>query len=132
MNVSKDELNKTTEAIIGAAIAVHRELGPGLLESAYEKCLAYELIQRGFTIERQRRVPIIYKSIKIDCGYRLDMIVNDLVIFEIKAVDKLIPINEAQLLPYLKLTKMKVGLLINFHVPILKDGVKRIVNDFPD
>jgi len=120
--------NIISEKIIGAAIEVHRVLGPGLLESAYEECLSYELVEAGFKIERQIPLPIIYKEVKLDCGYRLDIVVEDLVIIGLKTVEKLMPIHEAQLLTYLKLTNRKLGLLLNFNVPVLKDGIKRIVN----
>lgn len=122
------ELNKITEHIIGSAIEVHRHLGPGLLESTYEACLAYELSQLGMTIECQQKIPLVYKEVRLDCGYRLDMLVNGLVVVEVKAIDKLLPIHEAQRLSYLKLTGRKLGLLINFNVLLLKDGVKRIAN----
>jgi len=114
-----------TEAIIGAAIEAHRELGPGLLESAYEECLCYELALRGLSFQRQVELPVIYKGNRLDCGYRLDIIVEGSVILELKAVEKLLPIHEAQVLTYLKLSDMSVGLLLNFNVPLLKDGVKR-------
>lgn len=115
-----------TEAIIGAAIEVHRELGPGLLESAYEECLAYELSLRGLTARRQVELPVIYKRVELDCGYRIDLIVEEAVVVELKAVEKLLPIHEAQILTYLKLSGMSVGLLLNFNVPVLRDGIKRI------
>jgi GxxExxY protein len=123
------ELNKITEIIIGSAIAVHRELGPGLLESAYEACLAYELMETGLEIERQRPLPIRYRGVQLDCGYRLDMVVAESVIVELKAVDRLEPIHEAQLLSYLKLSGLEVGLLINFNVRYLKDGIRRLITD---
>lgn len=128
----EERLNKITEAIIGAAIEVHRALGPGLLESTYETCLVFELVQRGLKVEQQKALPVIYKGVKLDCGYRLDLLVEDAVIVEIKAVDHLAPIHLAQLLSYLKLSGCKVGLLINFNVKILRDGIRRVVNDFPD
>jgi GxxExxY protein len=127
-----ERLNKITERIIGAAIAVHQALGPGLLESAYEACLAFELRQRGLKVEQQKPVPVVYRDVKLDCGYRLDLLVEDCVIVEIKSVDHLAAIHEAQLLSYLKLTGCKIGLLINFNVKMLMSGIKRIVNDFPD
>jgi GxxExxY protein len=127
-----DRLDQISRRIIGAAIEVHRHLGPGLLESAYEACLAFELKRLGLRTEEQRPLPVVYKQVKLDCGYRLDMVVEDEIIVEIKAVEKLLPIHEAQLLSYLRLAKKKVGLLINFHVPVLKNGLKRIVNEFPD
>jgi GxxExxY protein len=128
----KDRLDSITRRIIGAAIEVHKHLGPGLLESAYEACLAYELRQIGFKIEQQKPLPVVYKNVKLDCGYRLDLVVEDSVIVEVKAVEQLVPIHDAQLLSYLRLSGKSVGLIINFHVRVLKDGLKRIVNDFPD
>ena len=127
-NLSAEELNKITEAIIGAAIEVHRALGPGLLESAYVACLVYELIQRGYKVLQQVPLPLIYKDVKLDCGYRLDLLINDVVIVEVKSVERLEPIHEAQLLSYLRLADCKVGLLINFNVKLLKYGVKRLIN----
>ncbi len=133
MEVSeKDRLDQITRRIIGAAIEVHRHLGPGLLESAYESCLVLELKQLGFEVEQQKPLPVAYKGIVLDCGYRLDLVVDDAVIIELKAVEQMSSIFEAQLLSYLRLTGKKVGLLINFHVPVLKNGIKRIVNEFPD
>jgi len=128
----KDRLDSITRRIIGAAIEVHRRLGPGLLESAYEACLAYELRQLAFKIEQQKPLPFVYKDVKLDCGYRLDLVVEDSVIVEVKAIEQLAPIHDAQLLSYLRLSGKTVGLLINFHVRVLKNGLKRIVNDFPD
>ena len=128
----KDRLNRLTGSIIGAAIEVHKELGPGLLESAYEACLAYELGERGLSVERQKPLPVVYKQVKLDCGYRIDLLVNGEVVLELKAVDKLLPIHEAQLLSYLKLSGCKVGLLINFHVEMLKDGIRRKVSDLSE
>ena len=125
-------LDHITRRIIGAAIEVHRALGPGLLESAYEACLAFELVQGGFNVERQKPLPVVYKEVKLDCGYRLDLLVDGAVVVEIKAVDEIVPIHKAQLLSYLRLLDKRVGLLINFHVRVLKDGVMRVVNDFPD
>lgn len=123
-------INEITESVIGAAIAVHRELGPGLLESAYEACLAYELNEKKLKVERQKSVSLIYRGVHLDCGYRLDFLVEDKVVVEVKAVDKLEPIHEAQLISYLKLSGCKVGLLINFKVNTLKHGIRRFVNDF--
>ena len=130
--VGKEELDQITEKIIGAAIDVHRALGPGLLESAYEACLAFELRELGFRIRTQAPLPVIYKSVKVDCGYRLDLVVQDMVIVELKSVDSLAPIHEAQLLSYLKLSGCVVGLLINFNVRVLKTGIRRRVNRYPD
>lgn len=122
----------TTSQIIGAAIKVHRRLGPGLLESAYESCLAYELENAGLVIQRQKPAPLIYESVKLDCGFRADLVVNGLVVVEIKCKEAIHPVDEAQLLSYLRLLDLKVGLLINFHVPVLKDGIKRMVNNYED
>jgi len=119
------ELDKITEQIIGAAIEVHKALGPGLLESAYEECLCCELSLRGIQFERQRPLPVQYKGTKLDCGYRIDLLVAGTVVVEIKAVEMITPIHEAQLLTYLKLGHWKLGLLINFNVPILKNGIRR-------
>src|SRR6266849_9251037 len=127
-----DRFDEISHRIIGAAIEVHRNLGPGLLESAYQSCLAFELKQLGLKVEEQKFLPVLYKQVKLDCGYRLDLVVEDEIIVEVKAIEKLLPIHDAQLLSYLRLTRKKVGLLMNFHVPVLKDGLKRIVNDFPD
>jgi GxxExxY protein len=127
----KERLNSVTESIIGAAIQVHRALGPGLLESAYGACLAFDLLEVGHTVERQKSMPIVYREVKLDCGYRLDLLVDNSVVVECKAVDRLIPVHQAQLLSYLKLSRCKVGLLINFNVILLKNGIVRVVNDFP-
>lgn len=133
MVTEAEELNQITDKIIGAAIKVHRALGPGLLESAYEACLAFELAEAGLSVEQQKPLPLVYRDVKLDCGYRLDLFVNDKVIVEAKAIDKLAPIHQAQLLSYLKLSDCRVGLLINFNVLILKEGgIRRVVNDFPD
>jgi len=128
----KDRLDRITKTIIGAAIEVHRALGPGLLESAYEACLAFELVERGLMVEQQKPLPVIYRGIKLDCAYRLNLLVEGEVIVEVKAVDRLAPIHQAQMLSYLKLSGCKVGLLINFNVKVLKDGIIRVVNNFPD
>ncbi|WP_172358913.1 MULTISPECIES: GxxExxY protein [Thermoleptolyngbya] len=122
------ELDEISGQVIGAAIAVHRELGPGLLESVYEACLVHELRQRGVQIEQQIPQPVIYKGLQLECGYRLDLLVENRVIVELKAVETLLPIHEAQLLTYLKLRQLRLGLLINFNVPILKHGIKRLLN----
>jgi GxxExxY protein len=119
------DVNKITEQIIGAAIEVHPALGPGLLESAYEECLCGEVSLRGLRFERQRVLPVEYKGVKLDCGYRLDLLVEELVVVEIKSVASIEPIHEAQLLTYLRMGGWKVGLLINFNVPVLKDGIRR-------
>jgi GxxExxY protein len=122
------KVNEMSQAIIGAAIEVHRTLGPGLLESAYEECLAREFALRQIPFERQKTLPIEYKGVTLDCGYRLDFLVAEMVVVEVKAIDPLLPLFEAQLLTYLKLGGWKLGLLINFHVTLLKNGVKRVVN----
>ncbi len=127
-----DKLDSITRRIIGAAIEVHRTLGPGLLESAYQACLAFELRQLGYKVEEQKPLPVAYKDVKLDCGYRMDLVVEDSIVVEIKAIEQLAPIHQAQLLSYLRLSGRHVGLLINFHVRVLKDGLKRIVNEFPD
>ena len=119
------EINQITERIIGCAIEVHRFLGPGLLESAYEECLAFELQTSGLIIERQKAVPVIYKEIKLDCGYRIDILVENIVVLELKTIDEFNPVHEAQILTYLKFSEKKIGLLINFNVTLLKDGLRR-------
>ncbi len=124
------KIDTITKEIIGSAIEIHKELGPGLLESAYETCLEYELTQKGFDLERQKILPVRYKKIELDAAYRLDIVVENRVIIELKAVENLLPIHTAQLLSYLKLAELPVGLLINFNVPKLKDGIKRIVNKY--
>jgi GxxExxY protein len=116
-----------TKKIIGAAIEVHRALGPGLLESSYEACLIFELQQTGLKVEWQKAVPIAYKEVKLDCGYRLDLFVEEAVIVEVKSVGELAKIHEAQLVTYLKLSGCKVGLLMNFNVKILRQGLRRII-----
>ena len=122
------ELNVITEAIIGSAIEVHRSLGPGLLESIYQTCLSFELTQRGHRVEEQRQLPIVYKGLKLEGSYRVDMVVDGLVIVELKTVERIEPVHEAQLLTYLKLSGLKLGLLINFNVPVLRQGVRRLAN----
>jgi GxxExxY protein len=119
------ELNEITGIIIGCAIEVHKSLGPGLLESAYEECLAYELSKKGLTIKRQQPTPVVYKEIKLECGYRIDILVENTVVIELKAVDAINPVHVAQVLTYMKFANKKTGLLINFNVKVLKDGIKR-------
>jgi GxxExxY protein len=119
--------NILSKEIIGAAIEVHRHLGPGLLESAYEACLAHELAQRSISFERQKSLPVVYKDVRLDAGFRVDFVIDDLVVVELKAVDALAAVHEAQVLTYLRLTGCKLGLLLNFNVPRLKDGIKRLV-----
>lgn len=121
------EINKLTEIIIGCCIEVHKNLGPGLLESAYEECLAYELKKVNLNIERQKAVPVIYKEIKLECGYRIDILVERQVVLELKTVDEFNPVHEAQILTYLKFTGKKIGLLINFNVTLMKRGIRRYI-----
>jgi len=128
----RKDVNELTELLIGCAIEVHRTLGPGLLESAYEVCLCRELSLRGIHFERQVAIPVEYKGVKLDCGYRADLIVTDMILVEIKAVDQLAPIHDAQLLSYLKLTGLKVGLLINFNERMLTHGIRRKVLGPPE
>ena len=115
-----------TEAVIGAAITVHRELGPGLLESVYEKCLAFELADRGLAVTAQKEIPVRYKNLTLDCSFRADLIVENKVLIELKSIDQLSPIHTSQVITYLKLTGLRTALLINFNVPVLKTGLKRI------
>ena len=115
-----------TEKVIGAAIDVHRTLGPGLLESVYEECLCYELSECGLKFNRQVNLPISYKNVKLECGCRMDLVVSESLTIEIKTVEKILPIHEAQLLTYLKLTGLHTGLIVNFNVPVLKDGIRRM------
>jgi len=119
--------NEITHQIIGAAIEVHKHLGPGLLESAYEECLAHELHLRNLRVERQKAVPVVYKQTKLECGYRLDLLVEGRVVVELKSVEGLGPIHEAIILTYLRMSGDKLGLLINFNVSVLKDGVRRFI-----
>ena len=125
-----ERINFLTEKVIGCAIEVHKAIGPGLLESAYEECLCYELAQNGLKFERQVPLPVVFKGVKLDCGYKLDIIVENTVIIELKAVDRIIAIHEAQLLSYLRMLDLRVGLILNFHSSVLKQGIRRIVNRF--
>ena len=120
-------VNQTTEAIIGAAIEVHKHLGLGLLESAYEECLCHELNLRDIPFQRQIPLPVVYKGTKLDCGYRIDLLVKNEVVVELKAIEGILPIHEAQTLTYMRLGDWKVGLIINFNVPIVVKGIKRLV-----
>lgn len=122
------EENKVTEAIIGAAIEVHRQLGPGLFEKTYQACLEQELTARGVAFEREKHLPVLYKGVRLDDAYRIDLLVENKVIVKVKSVAALAPVHEAQLLTYLKLTGMRIGLLLNFNTRLLKDGLKRLVN----
>jgi GxxExxY protein len=119
-----------TELIIGCAIKVHKALGPGLLESAYQECLYFELSKEGLVVEKEKSLPIVYEEVKLDCGYRIDLLVENQIVIEIKSVDELADIHLAQTLTYLKLSKHRLGLLINFNVVLLKDGIKRVVNGY--
>jgi GxxExxY protein len=119
------ENDRLTQQVIGFAIEVHRQLGPGLLESAYEECLCFELEQAGLAFRRQVALPVIYKSVRLDCGYRLDIVIKDRVILELKTVERLLPIHEAQMLTYMKLSGIRTDLLLNFNSAVLKDGLRR-------
>ncbi|HEU4994446.1 MAG TPA: GxxExxY protein [Gemmatimonadaceae bacterium] len=123
-------INRLTDTTIGGAVRVHSELGPGLLESAYIACLAYELRKCGFDVQKQVTLPVKYDSVELDVGYRIDLLVNDAVIVEVKALANVLPVHEAQLLSYLRLSQRTVGLLINFHVERLKDGIRPVVNNY--
>jgi len=125
-----NKIDAIASVIVDSALKVHRELGPGLLESAYELCMAHELSKRGHSVERQKEQPVRYDGIVIDAGYRLDLLVDDLVIVELKAVNDLAPIHQAQLTTYLKLSQKQLGFLINFNVPLIKNGIRRIANQF--
>jgi len=121
------KINEITQNIIGCAIEVHKSLGPGLLESAYEECLAFELGKKGLLYRRQQPTPVVYKNIKLDCGYRIDLLVENSVVVELKVVDEFCPVHEAQILTYMKLSNMRFGLLINFNVTALKNGIRRFI-----
>lgn len=127
----REEIDSISGAVLDASIAVYRQLGPGLLENAYEACLEYELIDRGFVVERQKALPVVYRGVTVDCGFRLDLVVNGLVVVELKAVERLERIHDAQVLTYLKLTKLHLGMLINFNESRLANGFKRLVREFP-
>ncbi len=119
-----------TREVIGAAMKIHRRLGPGLLESAYEACLSYELQETGHRVERQKPVPLFYKDVKLDCGFRADIVVDGVLALELKCKEALHPVDQAQLLSHMRLLDVPLGLLINFHVVLLKDGIKRLVNNY--
>ncbi|OCR01570.1 GxxExxY protein [Oscillatoriales cyanobacterium USR001] len=121
-----DNLNQIAKHIVDAAFNVHFSLGPGLLESVYEVCLEYELTKRGLKVDRQVDLPVVYEDIQLEAGFRLDLLVNESVILELKAVENLLPVHTAQIITYLKLSKRRLGFLINFNVPLIKDGIKRI------
>ena len=123
--------NELSSRIIGAAIEVHKHPGPGLLESSYEECLCHELTERGISFERQKGLPLCYKKVRLDCGYRIDLLVENSIILELKSCDRIEEIHKAQLLTYLKLSNLSLGLIINFNVTVLRDGIVRVVNNFP-
>ena len=126
------DINELSSRIIGAAIEVHKTLGPGLLESAYEECLSHEFSFRNFSFERQKSLPLIYKGKKLDCGYRLDLVVENAIILELKSCEKIEPIHKAQLLTYLKLSGLHLGLILNFNTTLMRDGIVRIVNELDE
>ena len=126
----RGELDAITKQIVGASIDVHRALGPGLLESVYESCLEFDLIEQGLDVQRQVALPVSYKQVKLEAGYRVDLLVEKQVIVEIKSVEQIAPIHKAQLLTYLKVSNLRVGLLINFNVDVLRKGVSRVVNSY--
>jgi GxxExxY protein len=128
----RERLNQLSNVIIGAALRVHDELGPGMLESAYEACLMFELLDQGLRVEREKPLPLVYRGHRLDCGYRLDLLVEDAIIVEVKAIERLERVHSAQLLSYLRQLKLKLGLLFNFNVKWLQDGIKRVVNAFPE
>ena len=123
-----NELNDLNEKVIGSAIRVHRELGPGLLESAYQECLNYLLLKDGLFVEKEKPIPVVFEDVKLDCGYRIDLLVEKKLVLELKAIDKFSPVHHAQVLTYLKLGGYKLGLLLNFNVPVMKQGIRRIIN----
>jgi GxxExxY protein len=125
MDLSENEIAKV---VLDCAIKVHRTTGPGLLESAYQECLYYELVKKGMNVEKQKMLPLVYEEIHLDAGYRIDLLVNNKVVIELKSIDAIAPVHKAQVITYLKLSGCKLGLLINFNVALLKDGFKRIVN----
>ena len=122
------DINELSNKIIGAAIEVHKALGPGLLESAYEECICHEIGLAGLSYERQKSLPLVYRGLKLDCGYRLDVVVEKAIILELKSCEAIEPIHKAQLLTYLKLSGLSLGLILNFNVPLMRDGVVRVVN----
>jgi GxxExxY protein len=132
LNAERDRLNHLSHVIIGAALRVHTELGPGMLESAYEACLFFDLTELGLRVERQKALPLVYRGRQLPCGYRLDLLVADSVIVEVKAIARIDGVHRAQLLSYLRQLKLKLGLLINFNVKSLEDGIHRVVNGFPE
>ena len=132
MIIKREHINRLSSQVIGAAIEVHKILGPGLLESAYEECLAHELHLRGVSFERQKLLPLVYKGERLDCGYRLDLVVENTIILELKSCDTIEPIHKAQVLTYLRLSGLNLGLLLNFNVPVMREGIVRVVNELPE
>lgn len=132
MPATAESLNQLTSVIVQAAIRVHRALGPGLLESAYLACLCFELSTERVTFETQKALPLLYRGMKIDCAYRADLVVSEQVIVEVKALDALAPIHSRQLYTHLRISDRRVGLILNFGAPTMKEGIKRVVNDFPE
>ena len=132
MTIKREHINRLSSQVIGAAIEVHKILGPGLLESAYEECLAHELFLRGLSVERQKPLPMVYKGKPLDCGYRLDLVVENAIILELKSCDTIEPIHKAQVLTYLKLSGLSLGLLLNFNVPVMREGIVRLVNELSE
>jgi GxxExxY protein len=126
-----EQADDFSNPVIGLAIEVHRTLGPGLLESAYEECLCFELRSQGIRFRRQVPLPVVYKSVRLDCGYRIDLIVENMLIVELKTVERILPVHEAQLLTYLRLSNLTAGLILNFYAPVLKDGIRRMVLGHP-
>jgi GxxExxY protein len=125
------EINEITRQIIGAAMRVHSALGPGLLESAYRACLQYELLQLGLKVQAEFPIPVVYRGVQLDVGYRVDFLVEDVVLLELKALTTMLPVHEAQLLSYVRMSNRPLGLLINFHVLHLRDGIRRVINQLP-
>lgn len=128
-NTERQQLEEIASSVVDAALKVHSALGPGLLEDVYEKCLAMELQKRGYSVERQVTVPVEYEGAVFETGYRLDLLIDESFVVEVKAVEKMMPVHLAQILTYLRLGKMKIGLLLNFNVPRMRDGIRRVVND---
>jgi GxxExxY protein len=127
---TRDELNEISGKVIEFSIRVHSEIGPGMLEGAYEACLAHELVSNGYDVKSQLKLPVVYRGIQLDAGYRIDLLVENSVIIELKALERLLPVHEAQLLSYLRMSGLRLGLLLNFNVKRLADGVRRVVNNF--
>ena len=128
--MNRESVERVASEVVDGALAVHKALGPGLLESTYESCLAYELHERGLSVETQLELPVIYRGVRIDAGYRIDMLVERCVVIELKAVERTLPVHEAQLLAYLRLSGHRLAFLINLHVPLLRDGIDRMVDRY--